>query len=305
MGWNLFGSPYLCTMNYEDMEYGRVVYGYANDGYYTAMGLSSDGTRVQGNIPAGSAVFTQTATLKEKETFDVGMRAEEVQEPVRSTDLALYIAPEAGKRGVETGGIHDELQLMAVPSEEASMEFDLAHDGVKWMNDNGEPEIFAVRDGGRYSLLSAIDREGTIGVGVSLPEAGMYSIGIPEDCEAGDYEYVILKDAVTGKAADLKEGAYSFRTAEAGVAEGRFTLSFKRMDADQRHDIYVKSGMGKATVFGVADGDAVTVVTVDGKIVATEEATGNEVAFVLARGAYLFKVAGADGRTTVVKAMVR
>ena len=104
------------------------------------------------------------------------------------------------------------------------------------MNDNGEPEIFAVRDGGRYSLLSAIDREGTIGVGVSLPEAGMYSIGIPEGCEAEDYEYVMLKDAATGKAADLKEGAYSFRTAEAGVAEGRFTLSFKRMDADQRCD---------------------------------------------------------------------
>ena len=79
----------------------------------------------------------------------------------------------------------------------------------------------------------------------------MYSIGIPEGCEAEDYEYVMLKDAATGKAADLKEGAYSFRTAEAGVAEGRFTLSFKRMDADQRHAIYVKSGMGKATVFGV------------------------------------------------------
>ena len=173
------------------------------------------------------------------------------------------------------------------------------------MNDNGEPEIFAVRDGGRYSLLSAIDREGTIGVGVSLPEAGMYSIGIPEDCEAEDYEYVMLKDAATGKAADLKEGAYSFRTAEAGVAEGRFTLSFKRMDADQRHAIYVKSGMGKATVFGVNDGDVVTVVTVDGKAVTVEEAVGSEVTFALAKGAYLFKVAGADGRTTVVKAMVR
>ena len=35
MSWNLFGSPYLCTMNYEDMEYGRVIYGYANNGYYT------------------------------------------------------------------------------------------------------------------------------------------------------------------------------------------------------------------------------------------------------------------------------
>lgn len=26
MGWNLFGSPYLCAMNYDDMEYGRVIY---------------------------------------------------------------------------------------------------------------------------------------------------------------------------------------------------------------------------------------------------------------------------------------
>lgn len=307
MSWNLFGSPYLCTMNYEDMEYGRVVYGYANKAYYTDdMGLSADGKRTKGNIPVGSAVFTQSATLEDTEKFAVNMRGKDIHEYTRPTKLALYVASAAGKRGLEENdGIYDELQLTAVPSEEASTEFDLARDGVKWMNDNGEPEIFAVRDGGRYSLLSAIDREGTIGVGVSLPEAGMYSIGIPEDCEAEDYEYVMLKDAATGKAADLKEGAYSFRTAEAGVAEGRFTLSFKRMDADQRHAIYVKSGMGKATVFGVNDGDVVTVVTVDGKAVAVEEAVGSEVTFALAKGAYLFKVAGADGRTTVVKAMVR
>lgn len=305
MSWNLFGSPYLCTMNYEDMEYGRVIYGYANNGYYTD-GMEADGERTRGNIPVGSAVFTQSATLKETETFTVDMRKEDIHENTRSTKLALYVASASGKRGLEENdGIYDELQLTAVPSEEASTEFDLACDGVKWMNDNGEPEIFAVRDGGRYSLLSAIDREGTIGVGVSLPEAGMYSIGIPEGCEAEDYEYVMLKDAATGKAADLKEGAYSFRTAEAGVAEGRFTLSFKRMDVDQRHAIYVKSGMGKATVFGVNDGDVVTVVTVDGKVVAVEEAVGSEVTFALAKGAYLFKVAGADGRTTVVKAMVR
>lgn len=307
MSWNLFGSPYLCTMNYEDMEYGRVVYGYANKAYYTDdMGLSADGKRTKGNIPVGSAVFTQSATLEDTEKFAVNMRGKDIHEYTRPTKLALYVASAAGKRGLEENdGIYDELQLTAVPSEEASTEFDLARDGVKWMNDNGEPEIFAVRDGGRYSLLSAIDREGTIGVGVSLPEAGMYSIGIPEDCEAEDYEYVMLKDVATGKAADLKEGAYSFRTAEAGVAEGRFTLSFKRMDADQRHAIYVKSGMGKATVFGVNDGDVVTVVTVDGKAVAVEEAVGSEVTFALAKGAYLFKVAGADGRTTVVKAMVR
>lgn len=83
--------------------------------------------------------------------------------------------------------------------------------------------------GGRHSLLSAIDREDTIGVGLSLLVAGMYSIGILEDCEAEDYEYLVLKDAATGKTADQ---IYSFQTAEAGAVEGRFSLSFKRMDAD-------------------------------------------------------------------------
>ena len=70
---------------------------------------------------------------------------------------------------------------------------------------------------------------------------------------------------------------------------------------NQRHAIYVKSGMGKATVFGVTTAMSVTVVTVDGKAVAVEEAVGSEVTFALAKGAYLFKVAGADGRTTVGK----
>ena len=87
MSWNLFGSPYLCTMNYEDMEYGRVIYGYANNGYYTD-GMGADGERTQGNIPVGSAVFTQTATLKETETFTVGMRKAEIDHNTRSTKLA-------------------------------------------------------------------------------------------------------------------------------------------------------------------------------------------------------------------------
>lgn len=83
MSWNLFGSPYLCTMNYEDMEYGRVIYGYANNGYYTD-GMGADGERTQGNIPVGSAVFTQTATLKETETFTVGMRKAEIDPQIRN-----------------------------------------------------------------------------------------------------------------------------------------------------------------------------------------------------------------------------
>lgn len=305
MSWNLFGSPYLCTMNYEDMEYGRVVYGYANNGYYTQNTWNEDAV-VTGSIPAGSAVFTQTATLKEQETFAVNLRAEEIQnQAARSTNLAVYIAPAVDKRGAETAGIYDELQLEAVPTEEAVTEFDLARDGVKWMNGNREPEIFAARDGGRYSLLSAIDKEGTTKVGVSLPEAGNYIVGIPEDIGAEDYEYVVLTDAVANKAVDLKEGAYVFSAAEAGDFDGRFTLTFHKTGGERDGRIFVKSGWGEATVVGVNEGDNVTVFTVDGKAVANSEASGSEVRFVLAKGAYLFVVKGAGGNDAVVKSVVR
>ena len=305
MSWNLFGSPYLCTMNYEDMEYGRVVYGYANNGYYTQNTWNEDAV-VTGSIPAGSAVFTQTATLKEQETFAVNLRAEEIQnQAARSTNLAVYIAPAVDKRGAETAGIYDELQLEAVPTEEAVTEFDLARDGVKWMNGNREPEIFAARDGGRYSLLSAIDKEGTTKVGVSLPEAGNYIVGIPEDIGAEDYEYVVLTDAVANKAVDLKEGAYVFSAAEAGDFDGRFTLTFHKTGGEYNGRIFVKSGWGEATVVGVNEGDNVTVFTVDGKAVANSEASGSEVRFVLAKGAYLFVVKGAGGNDAVVKSVVR
>ncbi len=37
MGWNLFGSPYLCAMNYSDMEYGRVIYQCEENGSYKAI----------------------------------------------------------------------------------------------------------------------------------------------------------------------------------------------------------------------------------------------------------------------------
>ena len=45
-------------------EYGRVLYGY-QDGYQTLRTYDDNGVAVDGYIPAGSAVFTQSATLKD------------------------------------------------------------------------------------------------------------------------------------------------------------------------------------------------------------------------------------------------
>lgn len=269
MSWNLFGSPYLCAMNYKDMEYGRVMYGYQN-GKYTTFNTIPETT--DGYIPAGDAVFTQTATLNnEGETFAVDRPTDgnwkDGSAYQGSTEMTVALS--RAYTWAEESGEEDRLLLKAVPVEESRPDFEINGDGVKWMSAN-MPQIYARQNGGRYSLLSAVNIEGEVSVGVSLPEAGMYTFAIPEDCNADDYETVVLKDNVTGKSVDLLEGQYDFSVAEAGDVEGRFTLSFNRMLDDKTNSVRVYSPKSYTIrVEGVSPDDVITVYATSGVVAAS------------------------------------
>lgn len=274
MSWNLFGSPYLCAMNFSDLQYGRVIYGY-KDGYQTVKTYGDDGAIVDGHIPAGSAVFTQTATLREEgEIFTVkqpsGSKSGDAFAKKSPLSVAVYPAGAVADNGVTP----DILQLGAVPASEARNEFDMSADGVKWMAD-GEAQIYATRSGGRYSLLSAVNIDGEVAVGVTVPEPGMYTIAVPDDCMAEDYETVVLEDAVTGRSVDLLEGGYDFTTVEEGDIIGRFNISFNRKAAagDDIRAYFTADDMIR--VEGVEPGDNISVYSVDGMRVASVTASSN------------------------------
>ncbi len=270
MSWNLFGSPYLCAMNYADMEYGRVIYGHDGGNYITLNTSEAS----EGYIPAGDAVFTQTATLKaEGETFAVEQPDEDnVPEEggayagMAAIQLSVTAAGDTRSAGLGGG---DVLQLNAVEATAARTDFDLSADGVKWMADSAA-QIFAERGSGRYSLLSAVNREGAVSVGLSLPEAGMYTIALPDDCSADGYEAVVLHDAATGSTADLLEGGYDFSVTEGGEVSGRFSVSFRRMADDRMaDDIRIWSpATATVAVSGLADGDVVRVFSASGVLAA-------------------------------------
>lgn len=268
MSWNLFGSPYLCAMNYGDMEYGRVIYGYTEGAYKT---INTAGETAGGYIPAGDAVFTQTATLKDAEI--VGIKTSEQKDGVpyaAAANLTVGLR-QAGATRAAGADKADVLQLNAVPENEARNYFDIASDGVKWMAADSVAQLYAARSGARYSLLSAVSQGGEVAVGVTLPEPGMYTFYIPETCDAGNYESVVLKDAKTGKQTNLLDGGYDFTSVEGGDISGRFTISFNRMlDDDKNADIRAWSPLrDRVSVSGVEAGDRIAVYSADGVQVAS------------------------------------
>lgn len=272
MSWNLFGSPYLCAMNYSDMEYGRVVYGYDANGYKTVNTANANVT--EGHIPAGSAVFTQTATLRDEEIFTVKQPSGSKSGDAFAKKSPLSVAVYPTGTVTDNGITPDILQLDAVPASEARNEFDMSADGVKWMA-GGEAQIYATRSGARYSLLSAVSIDGKVAVGVTVPEPGMYTIAVPDDCMVEDYETVVLEDAVTGRTVDLLEGGYDFTTVEEGDIIGRFNISFNRKaDADGNIRAYFTAD-DMIRVEGVEPGDNISVYSVDGMRVASVTASSN------------------------------
>lgn len=307
MSWNLFGSPYLCAMNYSDLQYGRVLYGY-NNGYQTVKTYNSDDdTTVEGHIPSGSAVFTQTATLKDTEIFTVKQPAGSKSGTAFATTTRLIVAlntTETTQYSDEASEQIDMLQLNAVESSEARTDFDMGADGVKWMAED-RPQIYAEQNGGRYSLLSAVDKEGSVQIGLSVPQTGMYSLYIPADCDAYDYETVVLEDKQTGTLTDLKAGSYTFNAPQAGDLNDRFQLYFNRsVDEAESNIRVVSTTAGQARVLGIQPGDVIRVYNTQGMLVEQRKADTTEATFSLPRGIHLFKVTTANG-DVVKKAAVR
>ena len=276
MGWNLFGSPYLCAMNYSDMEYGRVIYQCEENGSYKAINTyeSNTGNSTDGYIPAMDAVFTQTATLDNSESVIVNhseAKATTAYQATRALDIAITQSSRTSRAGNGTP-VDDQLQLNAVPAQEAKSDFDMGSDGVKWIASQNA-QIYASRNGGRYSLLSAISIDAEQSIGVSLPETGEYTISIPEDCDASEYETVWLKDKETGKAVDLKEGSYLFYATQTGEMNNRFNISFNRKETDMNSDItIIPSGNYQIQIKGLKQNDLIRIYGTSGVLALQKQA---------------------------------
>lgn len=288
MSWNLFGSPYLCAMNYSNMEYGRVIYGLNGNSYETI----NTANETSGYIPAGDAVFTQTATLKDYETFSVAQSSEKSGTAyAASANLKVQLqSMRPTKSGEESPG--DEILLDTTSPENSSTTFDLASDGVKWMSMNEDvPQIYMQRSGGRYSLLSAVNEEGEVEVGVRVGSAGTYLISLADGLDLSSYQSVLLTDLHAGKMVDLMKENYPFEATRGGDMEGRFRLSFNRNISEVELNVRLYSpSSGTVVVEGLPENSRVHWFQPDGRRVEVRDAFNWKETFYMQPGIYMMEV---------------
>lgn len=303
MSWNLFGSPYLCAMNYGDMAYGRVLYGYTADTYKTV----NTANETAGYIPAGDAVFTQTATLRERESVSIALPSSSGRQGdayASSARLQLTLSPaEATRATADEASAADVLQLNAVPADEARQDFDLGADGVKWMSTAAVPQLYAVRSGNRYSLLSAVSEEGETPLGVTASKAGTYQLGIVNN---EGYETVELTDHLTGRTVDLTAAPYTFTLPADTCIDQRFTLRFRTLD-DEGADGGIRIRLqddGSICVSGLEPGQRIQAYSVGGQLEWKHVATESQCVFRLQRGVHVVEVREGGTKRAVSKLMV-
>ena len=305
MSWNLFGSPYLCAMNYDDMAYGRVLYGLEDDATYRTVNTADEttGDEATGHIPAGDAVFTQTATLStDGERVDVSP-SDAVKGTAYATCAALTLTLRAA--GTDTLTAPDVLQLNTAPADEARTDFSLDADGVKWMAAGAVPQLYAVRGAGRYALLSGVNEAGTTALGVRAAGHTTYELSA---AGAEAYSAVVLTDHLTGRSVDLKAGAYTFSLPADTCVDNRFSLRFSLSDEGGLTTGGVSIEQladGRIRVSGLERTDRVRAFNVAGQLEMERAATAAQMEFRLERGIHVVEVGRAGRSRAAVKLRVR
>ena len=303
MSWNLFGSPFLCALNYNDMEYGRVIYGYANDGSYVTVNTEGN----NGHIPAFDAVFTQTATLKDNETVNITPLSDREGTAYASTqNLTIALkAVNANNEGGDAAEADDILELNAVPAEESRSDFDISGDGVKWMSTSGKPQLYAVRNSARYSLLSAVSEEEVVTIGFTASKADSYEF---EALNNENYQTVELTDHKTGKTVDLKTTNYIFNQEENTNTDNRFTLRFISSGANSVEATGVKIELldnRRVRISGLRENDRIQIYDTSGVLEMRHIAKKDEYVFSLQPGIHIIDVRAGQKKRAASKIIVQ
>ena len=286
MGWNLFGVPYLCSYTTERMSIDHILYTYDPEASRFVSINSWEGN----TIAPFSAVFTQTATVKESEELLFA-------KPV--TPLNTLPAPHGVQLKISGSNLSAGCDYVSVIADNVygePMNFDMGNDALKMMSfDPRIPQIYVYNEKGvRFAHTQTADIEGETPVGIYTGESGIYEISLTEDSEYDRYDAVVLTDRSTGRKVDLKHAPYSFTVDDRAMETGRFSLSFKTLSDEMQQPTFYSPGKRQLRIVNLQGGESIGIYDTLGRQRASRKAYGESEEFELESGVYMIRIEGSS-----------
>ena len=286
MGWNLFGVPYLCSYTTERMSIDHILYTYDPEASRFVSINSWEGN----TIAPFSAVFTQTATVKESEELLFA-------KPV--IPLNTLPAPHGVQLKISGSNLSAGCDYVSVIADNVygePMNFDMGNDALKMMSfDPRIPQIYVYNERGvRFAHTQTADIEGETPVGIYTGESGIYEISLTEDSEYDRYDAVVLTDRSTGRKVDLKHAPYSFTVDDRAMETGRFSLSFKTLSDEMQQPTFYSPGKRQLRIVNLQGGESIGIYDTLGRQRASRKAYGESEEFELESGVYMIRIEGSS-----------
>ena len=286
MGWNLFGVPYLCSYTTERMSIDHILYTYDPEASRFVSINSWEGN----TIAPFSAIFTQTATVKESEELLFA-------KPV--IPLNTLPAPHGVQLKISGSNLSAGCDYVSVVADNVygePMNFDMGNDALKMMSfDPRIPQIYVYNEKGvRFAHTQTADIEGETPVGIYTGESGIYEISLTEDSEYDRYDVVVLTDRSTGRKVDLKHAPYSFTVDDRAMETGRFSLSFKTLSDEMQQPTFYSPGKRQLRIVNLQGGESIGIYDTLGRQRASRKAYGESEEFELESGVYMIRIEGSS-----------
>ena len=286
MGWNLFGVPYLCSYTTERMSIDHILYTYDPEASRFVSINSWEGN----TIAPFSAIFTQTATVKELEELLFA-------KPV--IPLNTLPAPHGVQLKISGSNLSAGCDYVSVVADNVygePMNFDMGNDALKMMSfDPRIPQIYVYNEKGvRFAHTQTADIEGETPVGIYTGESGIYEISLTEDSEYDRYDVVVLTDRSTGRKVDLKHAPYSFTVDDRAMETGRFSLSFKTLSDEMQQPTFYSPGKRQLRIVNLQGGESIGIYDTLGRQRASRKAYGESEEFELESGVYMIRIEGSS-----------
>jgi len=308
MGWNLTGLPWLVSNYATDTQSGvtyamnvpHIFYSNLANTLYNTTDADSDGkpdvltngqfytkqSWAEGStLSPGEGFFTQTAVLGEIETLTFKLPEVPSGGGGGGARQRIGIRHQSDNTTHSSESVRFDDVVDVYPQEgaDAALDYRLGSDGIKWMAFNKSVAQIYVENnvGTRMSLVSAAPVETEISLGVTVPEAGDYTINLPQPEAYADYEAVWVIDKVTGASANLLSEDFVLMAHESGDISNRLKLKFGGLRPEINSPVVKMPDVIKVTarnsrlpLKGIADGEDIRVRNASGALIYKGPASG-------------------------------